>query len=78
MPFEKTFIPYGLYWSAPFCLWQGALANAHSLELAAQVAGEVLAAKKVDATAFDSVMLGMTVIQRSSFYGAPWLAALEV
>jgi acetyl-CoA acetyltransferase family protein len=76
MPFEKTFIPYGLYWSTPFCRWQGALANAHSLELAAQVAGEVLAAKKVDATAFDSVMLGMTVIQRSSFYGAPWLAAL--
>ncbi len=52
------------------------MANAHSLEIAAQVAGEVLAAKKVDATAFDSVMLGMTVIQRSSFYGAPGLAAL--
>lgn len=76
MPFEKTFIPYGLYWSTPFCRWQGSLANAHSLELAAQVAGEVLAAKKVDPTAFDSVMLGMTVMQRSSFYGAPWLAAL--
>ncbi|MCC6663082.1 MAG: thiolase family protein [Polyangiaceae bacterium] len=74
--FEKTFIPYGLYWSTPFCRWQGTLANAHSLELAAQVTAEVLAQKKVDPKAFDSVMLGMTVIQRSSFYGAPWLAAM--
>lgn len=38
MAFEKVFVPYGLYWSSPFCRWQGTLANAHSLELAAQVA----------------------------------------
>lgn len=74
--FQKAFVPYGLYWSTPFCRWQGTLASSHSLELAAQVASEVLAAKKVDPKAFDSVMLGMTVIQRSSFYGAPWLAAM--
>lgn len=76
MPFEKTFVPYGLYWSSPFCRWQGSLAQAHSLELVAQVAVEVLSAKKIDPKGFDSVLLGMTVLQRSSFYGAPWLAAM--
>jgi acetyl-CoA acetyltransferase family protein len=73
---EKTFIPYGVYWSTPFCRWQGALAQAHSLELAADVAREALAARKIDPKVIDAVVLGMTVPQRSCFYGAPWLAAM--
>lgn len=76
MAFEKTFIPYGAYWSTPFCRWQGALAQAHSIELAAQVASDALLAKKLDPKGFDGVVLGMTIPQRSGFYGAPWLAAL--
>ena len=73
---SKTFIPYGAYWSTPFCRWQGALAEAHSLELAAEVAKETLATWKIDPKSFDAIVLGMTVLQRSSFYGAPWVAAM--
>lgn len=77
MPLAKTFVPYGVYWSTPFCRWQGSLAQAHSMELAAEVARETLAAKGIDpAKAFDGVVLGTTVPQRSCFYGAPWLAAM--
>ena len=73
---EKTYIPYGAYWSTPFCRWQGTLAQAHAIELAAEVAKEALAARKVDPKSFDGVVLGMTIPQPSSFYGAPWLAAM--
>ena len=73
---EKTYIPYGAYWSTPFCRWQGALAQAHAIELAAEVARESLAARKVDPKSFDGIVLGMTIPQPSSFYGAPWLAAM--
>lgn len=76
MPLTKAFIPYGAYWSSPFVRWQGSLANAHSMRLAADVAGEVLAAKKIDAKGLDGLILGMSVPQRQSFYGAPWLAGM--
>jgi acetyl-CoA acetyltransferase family protein len=77
MALEKTFIPYGGYWSSPFCRWQGSLAQAHALELAAAVARDALDARKIDpAKAFDAIVLGTTIPQRSSFYGAPWVAAM--
>src|ERR1019366_692302 len=73
---QRTFIPYGGYWSTPFCRWQGSLAQAHAIELAAEVTRETLAARNVDPKSFDGVVLGMTIPQPSSFYGAPWLAAM--
>jgi len=76
MPLAKTFIPYGAYWSTPFCRWQGSIAPFHSVKLAAQVASDVLAEKKLDPKRFDAVLLGLTVPQQSSFYGAPWLAGM--
>ncbi len=76
MPLTKAFIPYGAYWSTPFARWQGALAGQHAVRLAAEVATEVLAARKIEARVFDGVLLGMTVPQRHSFYGAPWLAGM--
>ena len=76
MPLSRAFIPYGAYWSTPFCRWQGALSAVSSVELAALVAREVLADRKIDPAALDAVILGMTVPQRHSFYGAPWLAAM--
>ena len=36
--FEKVYIPYGGYWSTPFCKWQGSLSSVHSVSLAAQAA----------------------------------------
>lgn len=76
MRFEKAFVPYGGYWSTPFCKWQGSLSNVHALQLAAQAGRKALAERDIPASALDSVVLGMTVPQMSTLYGAPWLAAL--
>lgn len=74
--FENTYIPYGLYWSTPFCRWQGSLANSHSMEVAAKTATSFLKNAKVSADSFESLILGMTVMQKQSFYGAPWMAGM--
>jgi len=73
---ERAFVPYGAYWSTPFCRWQGSLAQEHALDLAARVARSALAARSIAPNEFDGLYLGTTVIQRQGFYGAPWVAAL--
>ena len=42
MRFEKVHIPYGGYWSTPFCRWQGSLSGEHPIRLAASCAGAFL------------------------------------
>jgi acetyl-CoA acetyltransferase family protein len=74
--FERTFVPYGGYWSTPFARWQGSLAQAHPLRLAADVARRALDERGIPAGAFDSLFLGTTVPSQHSFYGAPWVAAM--
>ena len=69
-------IPYGAYWSSPFVKWQGAIAHVHSFELAAQVGKLALERRGLDRAQLDGFVLGFTVIQKSSFYGAPWLAGM--
>lgn len=69
-------IPYSAYWSTPFAKWQGSLANLHSVKLAAHVARAELAKRNIDAAAFDYGVLGMSVPQKHSFYGLPWLMGL--
>ena len=77
MRFEKTFIPYGVYWSTPFCKWQGSLAHLNAIPFGARVAAGALAARKVDpATQIDGLVLGMTIPQKSGLYAAPWITAL--
>lgn len=76
MALQNTFIPYGAYWSSPFARWQGALAGQNSVELAATATKSFLARKDLDASAFESLILGFTVPQKHSFYGAPWLAGM--
>ncbi len=76
MRFERSYVPYGAYWSTPFTKWQGSLANFHALTLAAQAARKALAARDVPIAALDGVVLGMTVPQKHTLYGGPWLAAL--
>ncbi len=66
-------IPYGAWWSTPFARWQGSLAHLHSLTFAAHVARGALARRGIDPEAFDHGVLGLTVPQRGSFYGLPWL-----
>ncbi|RPH64885.1 MAG: thiolase family protein [Burkholderiales bacterium] len=72
----KAAIPYGAYWSTPFARWQGSFANLHSIEFAAHVARAELARRKIDPKAFDYGVLGLSVPQKHSFYGLPWLAGL--
>ncbi|MBW2527974.1 MAG: thiolase family protein [Deltaproteobacteria bacterium] len=76
MSFEKTFIPYGAYWSSPFCRWQGSIGHLHAMHLAAQTATKFFAGSKVPVSSLDGIALGITVHQQHSFYGAPWLAGM--
>ncbi|MBI4879517.1 MAG: thiolase family protein [Planctomycetes bacterium] len=76
MTLAKSFIPYGSYWSTPFCRWQGSLGGINAVELAARTAAGFLAGRKIAPETFDGLVLGLTVPQRHSFYGAPWLAGM--
>jgi acetyl-CoA acetyltransferase family protein len=70
--FDNVEIPYGAYWSTPFAKWQGSLQHLHSLKLAAHVAKAELARRNIDPAVFDYGVLGVTVAQHQSFFGAPW------
>jgi acetyl-CoA acetyltransferase family protein len=72
----KAEIPYGCYWSTPFARWQGAFANLNSLEFAAQVLRRELARRDLPAKTFDHGVLGISVPQKQSFYGLPWVSGL--
>lgn len=76
MRLRQAFIPYGAYYSTPFCRWQGSLADEHSLEFAATVAREFVKEKVGLLDCLDGLILGTTVPQKSAFYGVPWIAGL--
>jgi len=76
MPFRKAFIPYGGYWSTPFCRWQGSFAHLNTIPFAAEIARRALEEREISPKVFDRLLLGMTVPQKHSFYGGPWLAGL--
>ena len=76
MQFENAYIPYGAYWSTPFCKWQGSLAGSHPILLAAEVGKEVLEEKGIAGECVDALCLGTTIPSLHGFYGAPWLAGL--
>lgn len=76
MKFSDVYIPYGAYWSSPFCKWQGSFANLHPLKFAASVARRALDERQIDPETFRSVVLGTTVPSKGSFYGAPWVAGM--
>src|SRR3954452_16748560 len=71
MRFESAFIDRA--WSSPFVRWQGPFADVSSLELAEQVTAKAL--EGYDLETIDELVLGFTVPQYQSFYGAPTLAA---
>ena len=76
MSFKKAYIPYDAYWSTPFCRWQENFSHLHSMKFAAEICRGALPARGIPVNTFDSLVLGMTVPQKSCFYGAPWMAAL--
>ena len=73
MSIDAISIPYGGYWSTPFARWQGSFAHLHSMRFGAWVARRALQKRGIDAAVFDHAALGLTVPQRGSFYGLPWL-----
>ena len=76
MRFAKSFVPYGAYWSTPFCKWQASLSHLNAIACAAESATRALAARKIDPGVLDELMLGLTVLQKHQLYGGPWLAAM--
>ena len=76
MTFSKVFIPYGGYWSTPFCKWQGSYSSQHPIKFAAQIAQRALEERGIPAETFDSSCLGWTVPSAHCFYGGPWVAAM--
>lgn len=76
MHFEKAYIPYGGYWSTPFSRWQGSFAHLNAIPFAAEIAVRALDEREIEPGVFDSLRLGLTVPQKQSFYGGPWLAGL--
>jgi acetyl-CoA acetyltransferase len=76
MRFENAYIPYGAYWSSPFCRWQGSFANLHPIRFAAEISTRAMAEREINPKSFHEVILGMTIPAPNSFYGASWLAGL--
>lgn len=73
---SDAYIPYGIYWSTPFARWQGSLSHLHSLEFAARVAADALDERGVALDGIDHGILGVTVPQRQTFFGLPWVTAM--
>ena len=65
MALEKTYVPYGGYWSTPFAKWQGSFANLHPIKFAAQVTQRALEERKISPQSFSGLYLGMTVPSRN-------------
>jgi acetyl-CoA acetyltransferase family protein len=76
MSFKEAYIPYGGYWSTPFCRWQGGFATQHSIVFAADIASRALDDRNIQPSEFDGIILGMTIPQTHCFYGAPWIAGM--
>jgi acetyl-CoA acyltransferase len=74
LKFEDVWIPVSASWSSPFVRWQGPVADISSLDLALQVTRDGLARTGIEWPVTELV-LGITVPQKESFYGAPTLAA---
>ena len=74
--FDNVWIPYGAYWSSPFCAWQGSFATLPPIPFAAELAARALAGRGIAPTDIDGMCLGTTVPSKGSFYGAPWYAGL--
>jgi len=76
MAFKNTYIPYGGYWSTPFCAWQKSFQNLHAIKFAAEIGARFLNENKISPKEFDELIFGISIPQTSTFYGTPWLAGM--
>jgi hypothetical protein len=65
---QKTFIPYGGYFSSPFARWQGSMANENAITLGAATAKRWLEHKNWDPKIIDYLVFGITIHQIHGFY----------
>lgn len=72
----NAWVPYGCYWSTPFAKWQGSFANLHAVTFAAHITAKELKRRNLDPAMIDAGVLGISIPQRCSFYGLPWLTGL--
>jgi acetyl-CoA acetyltransferase len=77
--FSKAYLPYGGYYSTPFCRWQGSMQNENAIELGAKTARRwLLEKKKIDPTIIDYLYFGITIPQLHLFYAHNWAAGMLV
>ncbi|UCE12857.1 MAG: thiolase family protein [Candidatus Heimdallarchaeota archaeon] len=76
MQFKNVFIPYGGYWSTPFCRWQGSFSTLNAIRFAAEMTTRALESRGISSDSFNSIHLGITVPQKHSFYGQTWLTGM--
>ncbi len=76
--FTKAYIPYGGYYSSPFCRWQGSLQNENAIVLGASTARKWFLSRDLDPTVLDYMYFGMTVAQHRMFHGHNWAAGMLV
>lgn len=75
--FTKAYIPYGGYYSTPFCRWQGSMQHDNCITLAANTARRwFLEKRKIDPTIIDYLYFGTTVAQHHWFYSHQWSGAI--
>lgn len=75
--FENVWIPYGAYWTSPFCAWQGSFASLAPIPFAAELTARALGARNISPGDIDGMCFGTTVPSKGSFYAAPWFAGLS-
>ena len=76
LTFENVRIAGGAYWSSPFHRWQGALADASPIHLAAECGRIAAAESRIDLEMVDQLHLGVTIPSPAIFFGAPRMASL--
>ena len=75
--YKKAYIPYGGYYSTPFCRWQGSMQYDNAITLGANTARRwFLEKRKIDPTVIDYLFFGTTVAQHHWFFAHQWSGAL--
>lgn len=74
--FSKVYIPYGGYYSTPFCRWQGSMQYDNPCFLAPNTAKRWFAEKNIDPTIIDYLYFGTTVAQHHWFYSHQMAGAI--
>lgn len=75
--YTKAYIPYGGYYSTPFCRWQGSMQHDNAVTLGAVTARRwFLEKRKIDPTVIDYLYFGTTVAQHHWFFAHNWSGAM--